>query len=533
MIVRELISRFGFDVDKGDFKRVEGNFSKLKKIASAAVAFVAAGAAAKAFASITEEVAALGDAVDKTSKRIGVDAQALQELQFAAGLAGASHRDLATGLRVLSKNALEAADGTATYKDEFDRLGVSVRDGNGQLKSAEVLLTEMGDGLSRLKTETEKVAVAQVLMGRGGAMLLPLLSQGTSAIMQQRIEAQQLGLFNQDLIDLSVDLTDTNLRYSQSMQSIKNVLAKQFLPGVIRTKKAIVEWVKANRVWISQGLDAVFNAIGRAFTFVGRVLTPLVWAVKGIGFALRVVWEIAKGIAGAIFDMGQAIVNLMPTWAKWLLAAVALAAALFLPGIGMILLHALIALLIEDFVLWWEEGDKANTAMGRLDKSLGGMLGSIREWVQTAGEIEDWGQVWEGLLLTIGDAWDSLWAGVVETADKAWAKIERILAVAKTIPAMLNPFAGDGGDGGAYKLTAEKVTQGIQGLRGGGATATPSATTAGAQGVSVSNATSVNVTTTSNATAPEIAKAITDGIARQQDAINRRTARTFALGATR
>ncbi len=380
MIVRELISRFGFKVDKKDFKKVESRFSKLQKIAGAAVAFVAAGAIAKAFTSVTAGVAAMGDAIDKTSKRIGVEAQALQELQFAAGLAGASHQDLASALRILSRNADEAGQGTKEYKDEFDRLGVSVKDSSGQLKSADALIVEMGDGLANLKTDMARVAIAQKLLGRGGAAMLPLLIQGTAAIREQRIEAQQLGLFDRELIDLSVDLTDTNLRYSQSMQALKNIIAKQFLPGIIATKKAIVEWVKANREWLKQGIT-------KAFDFLGRVLTAVWWVIKDVA---RGVWWLASTTGGLVKELWE----LHGVGGKLAVLMAILGAALFFPLIGAILLKVAIALLVADFVLWWKEGAKADTIMGRLDKSLGGVLGVMRHMSKTGEDFNLLGTAW-------------------------------------------------------------------------------------------------------------------------------------------
>ena len=187
--LRELVATFGIKTDKGSIKKSEAALNKFKNAAKAAVTIFASGMIVNSIRNITNEVAAMGDNIDKTSKRLGVNAQALQELRFAGNLAGVSNESLSMSLRLVQKSALEASQGSKTYVEDFARLGVTVTDANGQLKSAEQLISEMGDGFNALTSDTEKTALAQSLLGRSGSELLPLLAQGTEAIKAQRKEA--------------------------------------------------------------------------------------------------------------------------------------------------------------------------------------------------------------------------------------------------------------------------------------------------------------------------------------------------------
>lgn len=367
-VVRELISRFGFQVDKKGFDKADKGFSKLKAAATAVVGVLVAGKVAKTISNITTQAAAMADQIDKTSKRLGVNAMALQELQFAANLAGASNADVTTGLRTLARTADEAASGSAEYADEFRRLGVRVRDSSGRLKSAEVLITEMADGMGRLQTDTERVAVAQKLLGRGGTMLIPLLVQGTEAIKAQREEARELGLFDEDLIELGVDLTDTNRRMAQVMTAVKNVIAKALLPGIIKTKKAIIDWYKANKDWIRQRLGTIVRRLAES---VGRLLR----------FAVR--------ITRAFIDWAESLDPLSAGFLKIAGIAGALALLLALPAGSILLLIGLIALIIDDFLVWQQKGE---SVIGAIDEALGGLFSAMAE-----GElfIFDLGTAWE------------------------------------------------------------------------------------------------------------------------------------------
>jgi len=338
MVVRELIAKFGFEVDRKQIESANTGFARLKKAAIGVVGALVRGRVAQSMLGVANAAAQMADQIDKTSKRLGINAQALQEMQFAAGLAGASNEDLATSLRILSKNADEAAQGSKEYADEFKRLGVEVRDQSGQLKSAEELMTEMADGLGRLTSDTERTAVAQKLLGRSGSKLIPLLTQGTKAIEAQRKEARELGIFDQDLIDLGVELTDTNLRLSMATQAIRNIIAKALLPAMIAIKKRVIDWIKANR------------------QFIAATITPILKTMAGVIVGLI---ELIGSAINFVLQWAASLDPLSKTILKVSLAIGVLAAILLLPGAAIVLLIGLIGLLIEDFMVWREGGISA------------------------------------------------------------------------------------------------------------------------------------------------------------------------------
>ena len=190
-VVRELITRLGFRTDKAGIRSAEQGFAALKKAAfgvSAAAAAVGAGLAV-----ITAKAIESGDEVAKAAKKIGIGAEALQELRFAADRAGVAEAELNVGLRSLQRRAAEAAAGNKEFAKGFATLGVRVTDANGKIKPTEQLLAEVADGMGTLSTQAQRTAAAMRVAGDSGFQLNNLFNQGSEGIEALRKRARSLG----------------------------------------------------------------------------------------------------------------------------------------------------------------------------------------------------------------------------------------------------------------------------------------------------------------------------------------------------
>lgn len=293
MIVRELLTLLGYKTDQASKKKAEAGFGDVKRQALAVSAAVAAigVTAAVVFSRLVGEVAAAGDEIAKSSKQIGINAQRLQELRLAANLAGASNTELGTGLRLLTKNADDAAKGTGEFADDFKRLGVDVRDSTGRLKSADRLLLEVSDGMRGLSGDSERAALAQSLLGRSGIKLVPLLNQGSEAIRAQAARANELGeVFDARLLADSERLTDAQRELSGAFTGVKATIARVLMPSAIRMIDWLTDMVVLLRGPVSRGLDAlstVFGAVGRALVLLVTLADDFMSAITGITGALK------------------------------------------------------------------------------------------------------------------------------------------------------------------------------------------------------------------------------------------------------
>ena len=158
-------------------KRV-GLAAGLQVAAGAATAVVGAAAAAGAgLFALASQASATGDAVFVLGDKLGVGAESLTRLTFAARQNGATQQDLAVALQALSNRAVRAPQ-------EFEKIGVSVRDASGQIKAVDVLFRDVAEAISRLPPGAARVAASQALMEESGRKLVRCCSSALADSMR-------------------------------------------------------------------------------------------------------------------------------------------------------------------------------------------------------------------------------------------------------------------------------------------------------------------------------------------------------------
>lgn len=187
----------------------------------------------------------LGEELNKTSIKLGIGIESLQELRFAAESAGVTNEQMNTTLRFLNKAIGEAAIGTKSYTDAFDQLGVTVFDSEGRLKNLDEILPEIADGMMGTADQGTRVALSMRLMGRSGSDLLPILQGGSAGLASMRQQARELG---------GVMSTDAALAADKAMQSftdfefavtgLKNKIGAALTPAINGVTTALVALAK-------------------------------------------------------------------------------------------------------------------------------------------------------------------------------------------------------------------------------------------------------------------------------------------------
>lgn len=159
-------------------------------IAKTALAFTALGGV---IAALIIRQAAIIDRIGKVSKVTGVAAETLQKFQFAAELAGVSSDQAAVALRRFSRRLGEAQKNTGELAPTLRRLGIDLRDGEGQFKSAEQVLFELADGIRDTEGASARLSIAFKAFDSEGAELVNVLRQGGDAMRDVFDRATALG----------------------------------------------------------------------------------------------------------------------------------------------------------------------------------------------------------------------------------------------------------------------------------------------------------------------------------------------------
>ena len=185
-------------------KRMEKNtnqsskgFDKLNRtLGKVGISFGAlAGAlSVNALKAFTREAIAFGDSIDKVSSKVGVTAEELQELRFAASQSGVDVRQLDMGIQRFARRMGEAAKGTGELLKTTQALGIEFKNADGTNKSTVELLEQYAEAIGNASTQQEKLRLAFKAFDSEGAALVNLLDEGVGKLNSFREEARRLGL---------------------------------------------------------------------------------------------------------------------------------------------------------------------------------------------------------------------------------------------------------------------------------------------------------------------------------------------------
>lgn len=378
--LRELFARFDTQFNAAPLlagaAAVDGLFGKLKTLGGALVG----GAIVAGFTALVHNAIESGHALIVTSEQLGVSADALKTWQTLAKTTGVETEELNTSLKFLQKNAYGASQGGEEQAKAFKKLHVNVKDANGQLKSGDVLLREIADGMANTENETTRVALAQQLLGRSGSKLLPLLKDGSKGLDEMQASLAALG------ISFSAD----GARAAE--EAHKKILLFDLVVGSMRAKlvNAVIPTVTVFFGWLAKGAGYMNNLV-KGTSAVQAILTVLGVVATAVAF--------------------KTLIAFAPVVATTLLWAAAVAA---------------LVLALDDVIALFSGG---NSLIGEwIDKNYG--AGTAAEWVKDA---KQW---WDELTPSVATAWEGFKSilPTIESVGKA------LKFVAETIAFVVDQF---------------------------------------------------------------------------------------------
>ncbi len=223
--------------------KVGSAFSSIAKGAAAVGTAVVAGATAVGTAAfkMASDTSAAADNVDKMSQKIGISRTAYQEWDYVMSQNGMSVDKLQTGIKTLTAKMDAAKSGTASATEAFDKLGVSVTNSDGSLRSQEEVFEETIKALQSMDNETERARMATELFGKAGVEMAPLLNQTAESTEELKNKAHELGMvMSDDTIDAGVKFTDTMDTIKRSLGGMMNNLGGTVLP-IIQSVLSLIE----------------------------------------------------------------------------------------------------------------------------------------------------------------------------------------------------------------------------------------------------------------------------------------------------
>lgn len=319
------------ETDKSLAKTEKSGKKLASTLASGAKTVVAAGAAIGAAATaagaaiygIAKDAAGTTDEIDKMSQKIGISREEYQELAFVCSQSGTDVNKLQGGMKTLTNSIDSAVNGGKTATAMFDKLGISVKNTDGSVRSQEEVLNDAVRALQGMEDGAEKAALATDLFGKAGTELMPLLNSEAGSFDEMRQQAHDLGLvLSDEAVDAGVHLTDTIDQCERSFKSIVTQIGVAVMPLV----QSAAEWVLENMPLIQSVLGAVFEFFGNVISAVVEYIATLKSAaadwladhqetIDAVLSGLSGLWQFVQTIFSALMTAAGALGDWLGAWA--------------------------------------------------------------------------------------------------------------------------------------------------------------------------------------------------------------------------
>lgn len=482
--LREIIASFGFNVDSKKLsiavKDVDAFAEKLKTLAEK----VAGG---DLMSGIKDMVSDLKDQTEEIKSLARLTGQSFEETQrwtAAAKLSGSNIQALATGFRVLQKNAaaaaggvdeaaggivdagdgmIEAALGSKAAREAFKALGIEVRDSAGQIKGSSQLMGDAGLAIAALKSPAERSAFAMKVFGRSGTALLPMFANGEKGLQGFLDKIDELGGgISAEAVAAMAANSKASKEYDLALLSLKSSLVTVLLPAMtakVELLSKVVGWMvktakgtevvragvmvlAAAMLWLKRAaIDAgIKSALAwlptiALFAFLVLLVDDVTTAINGGDSAIgRLLDKIGgAGTAGAVFgQMGKDAQKLGKDLDK-------------LPGIGAkveegfsVVGASIVRFFVDDIPEAWGFLTKGVSITGWLsglnDSFTIGLLNVIHgivKWTKDAA-----GAITDGISNGLRDGWDKVKATFTElftSLEKDFKKFFKINSPSKLL----------------------------------------------------------------------------------------------------
>jgi len=272
--------------------------SGIKKIGGVmATVGSAVGVLGGAILRASNQYAEMGDRIDKMSQKIGMSTQSFQEWDYILSQNGGNIENLQMGFKTLTNQISMAGKGSKESVAMFKRLGVSIKDNNGNLRKQDDVFNDTITALQKMGETTERDAIGQKLLGRSFVEMKPLLNQTAESVDELRKKANDMGLIlSKEDVDNAKNYKDTMDTFTRFFQAKFGTVMMKLMPSFSKALEEIIAFSQENQ--------EVFNDMGMAFNFiVTKALPTVLKAVFGLANALRGLGGIIGNILGYILSI--------------------------------------------------------------------------------------------------------------------------------------------------------------------------------------------------------------------------------------
>lgn len=238
-----------------------------------------------------KETRSYADNVMQLSTQYGLTTDKIQEFQYMSELTDTSLETITGSMTKLTKNMQTATKGTGDAYARFEKLGISVTDTEGNLRSTDEVFAEAISRLGNVENATERDALAMNIFGKSAMDLNPLIAVGREGLADYRAEAHEMGyVLDTDTLESLGAVDDAMQRANKRLDAVKNQIGRYLAPIVAEITEAFAEWrMSVDWQQVGQVIKTTMEIIGKA--------------IKGLIDIFKTVIDVGKKVADTLKDI--------------------------------------------------------------------------------------------------------------------------------------------------------------------------------------------------------------------------------------
>lgn len=261
--------------------------SGLKESMTATIAIVTGLAAG--FLSCAKNAMEYVDTILTTADQTGISAETLQGWEYASELIDVSTETITSSIAKMVNNMATAEKGTGDAAEAFKKLGVKIKDSEGDMRDSEDVFYDVIDALGKMKNQTERDQLAMDLFGRSAQDLAGVINVGSEGLSGYCEEAEKLGLIlSEEQLAKGSAASDAFEKFNSTLEALKNNLGTSALPILT----ALFETIAAIPQPVLSTIVVILSIVATIVTLVNTINS----AVKA-GSAIT---QVFSGISGAM-----------------------------------------------------------------------------------------------------------------------------------------------------------------------------------------------------------------------------------------
>lgn len=273
----DVAGKFGIQLPEGAAKAAEAlngiNAGAALAVTGVGLLVAAVVKAEKALISATKETAEYAKEIKRLASITGQSTDSLQEFDYAAEMIGVSSDRIRDSLKETTNKMQEARDGNEATALAYQKLGVSITDANGQLRSAQDVFYDTIDALGKVQNQTERDAIAMDLMSESAQELNPLIDIGSEGLKKYAQEAHDMGyVLDDNALTALNNVDDAYIRLQKSQESVKNQLATEFAPYLTEFYEKITKLIQDGGKALKD--SGLVDAFGMLLETAGDIIAP-------------------------------------------------------------------------------------------------------------------------------------------------------------------------------------------------------------------------------------------------------------------